>query len=66
MEDAVRRRTSKRESALTNADLLDQLCDLVAAKLAGRQSNHLSSKQVVADSSPVSGSKLSFEARKTP
>ena len=53
--------TQKRVPALTNDGLLDQLCDMLLAKLSERQNGFLPSKQVVAGSSPVSRS--SFKKR---
>jgi len=42
----------QRATALTNAQMLDQLCDLLIPKLKERLANHLSSKQRVVGSNP--------------
>ena len=42
----------QRATALTNAQMLDQLCDLLIPKLEERLANHLSSKQRVVGSNP--------------
>jgi hypothetical protein len=42
----------QRTTALTNAQMLDQLCDLLIPKLEERLANHLPSKQRVVGSNP--------------
>jgi len=42
----------QRATALTNAHMIDQLCDLLIPKLEERLANHLSSKQRVVGSNP--------------
>jgi hypothetical protein len=42
----------QRAAALTNTQMLDQLCDLLIPKLEERLSNHLPSKQRVVGSNP--------------
>jgi hypothetical protein len=42
----------KRATALTNSQLLDQLCDLLIPKLEERLANRLPSKQRVVGSNP--------------
>jgi len=42
----------QRATALTNVQMLDQLCDLLIPKLEERLANHLPSKQRVVGSNP--------------
>jgi hypothetical protein len=42
----------QRATALTNAQVLDQLCDLLISKLEERLTSHMSSKQQVVGSNP--------------
>jgi len=42
----------QRATALTNAQMLDQLCDLLVPKLEQLLANHLSSNQRVVGSNP--------------
>ena len=42
----------QRATALTNAQVLDQFCDLLIPKLEERLTSHMSSKQRVAGSNP--------------
>ena len=52
----------RRAPALSNPELVDQLCDLILAKLSDRERQPLPSKQVVVGSSPISRSSLNSQA----
>jgi len=50
----------QRATALTNSQMLDQLCDLLIPKLEQRLATHLPSKQQVEGSNPSRDSTISL------